>query len=517
MLQRLSVIFILIHLGACSTPPPKSPDLQLRLPAEVSRLIPDTHSDWMDSFRHLAGKDIDTPQIRAEGIKQAIELLDLTSAFLEQQDLDPSAKDFIKTLNADLMDLELEEIYQILQPSPTGRGREVLFIGRRKGPKYRLSLATPGVRPSLAPNDFTTRVRLTPMVRGALGEAAYELEGEMILDTDQINGRQVLNCLVDMLRRLESTTRPRPGEIEGTLPAPLGREDWRLLKSLARSFPQTHSWLTRFMKIENLVDFKTASSKGASPILQVHPRIELLSQPFENQYPRIYKFLNQTSFDFDMTTRYLDYRDREIMKQKFVLSKKQMTGSFFLSEGRFLPVTQTGHLVSEESLSPIANRNQILIEYDTFGSYRGLQVRMERLPVDLSWQVDPAGFTVDVRMRTLPIQAEVQGNLFGFVPPWVLALDFDEIFKKSILAMTQGRKGRGTRIRFTWQKVGDRNQLIVKLQTEIPARGLVRMLYRFWKKRFLPRIAPPGDRSRFKNDLYQKLRDDLQKIDAEGA
>ncbi|MBI4612019.1 MAG: hypothetical protein HY720_00250 [Planctomycetes bacterium] len=506
-LAVLVVAVLALPLLSAGCPHPVTPpEPALEIPAAYEEEPERERVDWLDTYRAMAPERTG-PGAREAGIDRMIVLVRIARALLEGFDVDDSTREFLEALDGGLIDFDVHEIYRSFPHDVGGGTREVVFVGRLEDSKYRFALAEPDDLRALEVGDFYSRVRLTPIEKGVLGESAYALDGEIGISAGELGGLEALAWLVETLGTIERAA-GEPTDLATS--GGLEEEDWRILVTLSRSYPKTFEWIREFFRIEDLVELPREYREG-DPIQftsRFGPRIEA----FEGKYPRLYRFFTSPDLTFRATGVYRDADGAERLRYSLSSQDYLMRSSALLSGGAFLPVDGKGRPVpgGKPFLLPDGLESAEAI-YDFEAGYSGLHLLLVGLTAELQLATGEEGFVLVQRYRRPPKVARIDGRLFGVVPDWMMMIDFDELFRDLVQTATQGRGGRGTELALSWRRQAPGvNLLRVRVESELPAEGVLRYLYKFWTRRFLPGIQPGREKGRFQNQFLKNLIDDLE-------
>lgn len=463
--------------------------------------------DWFDSYERLA-PDADGPDAARRGGIERVELLvEIARALLEDFEIDPATEEFIERLDGGFLDFDVHELYRAFPHADRGGRREVVFIARLVDGRYSFALAEPAELSGLAPGDLYSRIRLTPLPKGALDGEAYLLDGEMGIETGPVGGSEILDFVTETLRGVETvagesgTRRP---VVSGAAES-LGDEDWRLLASIERAYPATFGWLQEFFRLEDLLT-RPEDGPGVSVTSRFGPRIEA----FEGRYPRLHAFMSSSDFEFRTAGVYVDADGHERIRHSLASSDYLFRASTRLEDGAVLAVDRRGEAVEAPPFRlPEGIRGES--RYDLEARFRGLHMILVGMPAEVQLATGEEGFLLTYRFRRKPQVARIDGKIYGVIPDWLMMVDFNELLGQVLETVVKGRYGRGTEVGISWRRQAEGESLLrVRVQSELPAEGILRFLYKFWKRRFLPSFRSRGERSQFKNRFLSNLLLDLQ-------
>ncbi len=506
ILRPAVLLLPLLALAGCPVPV-ETHEPVLSIP-EVYRPAPEQPGqDWLDTYARLA-PDVQTAAgARRAGIDRMTLLVKIAQALLEEFEIDESSSRFIDQLDGGFLEFDVHELYRSFPYGEEGGRREIVFVGRLVEDRYKFGLAEPSDLTKLAPGDLYSRIRLTPIEHGALGDAAYDLDGEMGIHTGLAGGAEGLEFVVETLRGMQVVAEEPEGPATAGEPASksLQGEDWRLLASLERAYPLTYSWINEFFRIEDLLEKKPAPEPLALKA-RFGPRIEA----FEGKYPRLHSLLSSTELSFRTSGAYLDEAGHEWIRHSLASDDYLIRLNGLLDDGGLRPMDSRGNPAPGEPLRLGAGSVRGQAVYEAQASYSGLQLILVGLRSDVQLVSGEEGFLLNYRFRNPPKVARIDGKLYGVIPDWLMMVDFDDLFRSLLQTAVQGRGGRGTEIGVSWRRQSEgANLLKFRVQSELPAEGVLRYVYKFWKRRFLPSFGQPGERSRFQNRFLSNLILDL--------
>ncbi len=502
--QKTTVLAALLLLSAC-VGVPAIPAKREKTPYRSVSI--ESEANWWKNTMPLGAGE---PDVTGAAIRRVNNYFDTLLALRRKAEVDPAVWAIYDRVAANMDQVELKGLYQMIPADPDKHGVKLLqILGARKGDHYLMRLGDQQPASLSKQGDFVSGARFRPL-KGADGKFLLGLSMFFDINFGKPTPDQVGAMLKKMVRWYEHAA----AEADRSSPEDGGKKigpvDLAIMRRFSGSFPDTYPWAMSLLHVDDLAWIEQRGGRRVTHLrLVLRPNLQQL----ELRYPKIHQYLSNSRTMRDTRFTLSDSKGRICAIVRYSTAKLEVRIQAALLDGALIPLKGPDTDVSLDIDKP--GVTSLTGSIDLKLQYWGIKVLLEDMRLPIRWIRKKGLIIGEYRLSQLPKKVEVTGRLWGVVPVWLVDMlipsNLEKITTNFLRALIKGGGGKGMLLTFAYQNRGKgRNLYRVRFDGELADNGFIQLQTRLVKMRLAPRRRARGEIGDLLSHIVASLRRDLE-------